>query len=108
LNDEFDSGCCSDSETSEAIKKYFDNMGEVLCPHSAIGVNVAESQISQIPMITLATAHPAKFPDAVANACGITPDLPSHMADLYERNERMTRVSGDLKALEAIIRKGIK
>ena len=43
LNDEFDSGCCSDSETSEAIKKYFDNMGEVLCPHSAIGVNVAEN-----------------------------------------------------------------
>ena len=42
------------------------------------------------------------------SSIGITPDLPSHMADLYERNERMTRVSGDLKALEAIIRKGIK
>mgnify|MGYP001269069109 FL=1 len=108
LNDEFDSGCCSDIETSQAIKKYYNSMGEILCPHSAIGVSVSEEQMNETPIITLATAHPAKFPDAVEKACGIIPNLPPHMADLYVRDERMTRVSGDLNALEAIIRKGIK
>jgi len=108
LNDEFDSGCCSDIETSQAIKKYYNSMGEILCPHSAIGVSVSEEHMNETPIITLATAHPAKFPDAVEKACGIIPNLPPHMADLYVRDERMTRVSGDLNALEAIIRKGIK
>mgnify|MGYP000381405503 FL=1 len=108
LNDEFDSGCCSDIETSQAIKKYHNSMGEILCPHSAIGVSVSEEYMNETPIITLATAHPAKFPDAVEKACGIIPNLPPHMADLYVRDERMTRVSGDLNTLEAIIRKGIK
>ena len=108
LINEFDSGCCSDIETIQAIKKYHGSMGEILCPHSAIGVSVSEDQMGESPMITLATAHPAKFPDAVQKACGVIPDLPSHMADLYDRDERMTRVPGDLNALEAIIRKGIK
>jgi len=108
LNDEFDSGCCSDIETSQAIKKYYNSMGEILCPHSAIGVSVSEEHMNETPIITLATAHPAKFPDAVEKACGIIPNLPPHMADLYVRDERMTRVSGDLNALEAVIRKGIK
>jgi threonine synthase len=108
LNDEFDSGCCSDIETSQAIKKYHNSMGEILCPHSAIGVSVSEEHMNETPIITLATAHPAKFPDAVEKACGIIPNLPPHMADLYVRDERMTHVSGDLNALEAIIRKGIK
>ncbi|MDC1455440.1 threonine synthase, partial [Amylibacter sp.] len=108
LINEFDSGCCSDIETIQAIKKYHGSMGEILCPHSAIGVSVSEDQMGESPMITLATAHPAKFPDAVQKACGVIPDLPSHMADLYDRNERMTRVPADLNALEAIIRKGIK
>jgi len=59
------------------------------------------------PMVTLATAHAAKFPDAVEAACGIRPDLPPHMADLFEREERVTRVANDLAAIQNIIRKGI-
>ena len=55
-------------------------------------------------MITLATAHPAKFPDAVEAASGIRPGLPPHMADLFERPERVTRLSNDLSALEAHVR----
>ena len=55
-------------------------------------------------MITLATAHPAKFPDAVEAATGIRPPLPNRMADLYDRSERVTRVANDLGALENIIR----
>ena len=108
LRDEFDSGRCSEEETSATIKKYVKTTGEVLCPHSAIGVKVADEHMGDAPMITLATAHPAKFPAAVKDACGIHPELPAHMADLFERSERMTRVAGDLSAVEAVIRKGIK
>jgi threonine synthase len=55
-------------------------------------------------MVTLATAHPAKFPDAVQAATGIRPALPPRMADLFDRPERMTRVPNDLAALKALVR----
>jgi threonine synthase len=58
-------------------------------------------------MITLATAHPAKFPDAVEAATGQRPPLPDHMADLFDREERVTRVPNDLEALKDIIKGGI-
>ena len=56
-------------------------------------------------MICLATAHPAKFPDAVEQACGTRPALPSRMADLYSREERLVTLPNDLGALEAHIEK---
>ena len=55
-------------------------------------------------MITLATAHPAKFPDAVHAATGIRPSLPPRMSDLFERDERVTRVDNNLDALKAIVK----
>ena len=110
LREEFDSGRCSEVETSAAIKAYVAATGEVLCPHTATAVKVADEHNSDgaTPMITLATAHPAKFPAAVKDACGIHPDLPPHMAGLFERDERQTRVAGTLKAVEAVIRESIK
>ena len=54
-------------------------------------------------MITLATAHPAKFPDAVNNAMGKHPTLPPHMADMMDKPERVTRVPNDLAALQALV-----
>ena len=62
---------------------------------------------SAAPMITLATAHPAKFPDAVEAASGIRPGLPPRMADLFDRAERVTRVPNDLAALQALVRERI-
>jgi len=107
---EFDSGDCSEAETSAAIAILKKMTGEVVCPHTAVGVKVAadKRQTGRVPMITLATAHPAKFPDAVAAACGVRPPLPPHMADLFDRPERMTRVANDLGALKDIILKGIR
>jgi threonine synthase len=55
-------------------------------------------------MVTLATAHPAKFPDAVEAATGIRPGLPARMGDLFQRPERVTRVPNDLAALKTLIR----
>ena len=100
----FASGRCSEEETVATIRAAYAATGEVLCPHSAVGVKVAEEHLGTTPMITLATAHPAKFPDAVEGAMGVRPALPARMGDLYDRPERMTRVANDLAALQAIIR----
>jgi len=104
LREHFASGSASEEETKATIKSTFETTGEVLCPHSAVGVKVASEHLGATPMITLATAHPAKFPDAVKAACGVDAPLPPHMADLYDRPERFTQVPNDLDALEALIR----
>ena len=104
LRDLFASGRVSEEETSLAIRAERAASGELLCPHSAVGVKVAGAHLGHVPMITLATAHPAKFPDAVEAATGLRPGLPPRMADLFDRPERVTRVANDLAALESIVR----
>ncbi len=108
LREHYSSGRASEAETSATIARALKETGELLCPHSAVGVKVAEEQpASAVPMVTLATAHPAKFPDAVEAATGIRPALPPRMADLFEREERLTRVPNDLEALKARILEGL-
>jgi threonine synthase len=107
LRETFASGRCSEAETATTIARAFAATGEVLCPHTAVGVKVAEEHLGHAPMITLATAHPAKFPDAVEAAMGQRPQLPPRMADLFDRPERFTRVTNDLAALKSLIRERI-
>ncbi len=104
LREIFTSGRVSEDETRATIAATLKQSAELLCPHSAVGVKVAESHLGTVPMVTLATAHPAKFPDAVEAATGLRPGLPPRMADLFDRPERLTRVPNDLSALEALIR----
>ena len=105
LQSHYSSGRASEQETSRTIAATLKSAEELLCPHSAIGVKVAEEHLQKgVPMVTLATAHPAKFPAAVEAASGIHPDLPARMADLYDRSERVTRVPNDLEALKDHIR----
>ncbi len=103
LRETFVSGRASEQETMATIKDMLARTGEVLCPHSAVAVNVAEEHLGDEPMITLATAHPAKFPAAVEEACGIHPPLPARMGDLFAREERFTEVDNDLAALTKLI-----
>ncbi len=103
LRETFVSGRASEQETMAKIKDMLARTGEVLCPHSAVAVKVAEENLGDEPMITLATAHPAKFPAAVEEACGIHPPLPTRMGDLFEREERFTEVDNDLDALTKLI-----
>ena len=104
LREIYGSGRVSEEETSATIRDMGRRTGEVLCPHTAVGVRVAEAHIDPArPMVTLATAHPAKFPDAVEAATGTRPPLPNRMADLYDRPERLVRVANDLAAVEALI-----
>ena len=105
LQDHYVSGRADEDETRQEIARSLAASGELLCPHSAVGVKVAnENRMAGVPMITLATAHPAKFPAAVEAATGVHPALPTRMADLYERSERVTRITNDLTTLEAHIR----
>ncbi len=103
LKDNFTSGRASEDETRDTIRTTLSQTGELLCPHSAVAVKVAQESLGPEPMITLATAHPAKFPDAVEAATGIRPALPPRMADLFDRPERVTRVANDLAALQSLI-----
>ena len=107
LQEIYKSGRVSEDETSRMITRAYGEMGELLCPHSAVGVHVAQDHLGDTPMITLATAHPAKFPDAVEVASELRPPLPPRMADLFDREERITRVGNDLAAIQQIIRDGI-
>ena len=107
LKDTFKSGRASEEQTSAAITRYIKQHGELLCPHTAVGVHVAEPHLGKTPMVTLATAHPAKFPDAVKAASGIAAPLPPRMADLYDRPERLTRVANDLSAIQSLIKERI-
>ncbi len=106
IRGEFDSDRCDEPQTLQSIKATLAGTTELICPHTATGVHVAAAHSKPgTPMITLATAHPAKFPDAVEKATGLRPPLPQHMADLFDRKERVTRLPNDLAALQDFIRK---
>ncbi|ARJ69753.1 threonine synthase [Paracoccus contaminans] len=104
LRELYDSGRASEAETLSTIARVRAETGQVVCPHTAVGVKVADEHRRQgVPMITLATAHPAKFPDAVEQAIGLRPALPAHMARMAGLPERVTRVENDSEALKSLI-----
>jgi len=101
----FDSGRLDDEGTLGAIADCRRRFGETIDPHSAVGYAVAQQhrRDTSVPMVVLATAHPAKFPDAVARATGERPSLPDRLSDLLERAERVDGLPNDLAALKALI-----
>src|SRR6056297_3450595 len=103
----YDSGTADEAATSETIARTLVRRAELVCPHTAVGIHVGDQharRAPEVPMVTLATAHPAKFPDAVEAATGRRPPLPPRMADLFDRPERLTPVANDLATLEDLIR----
>jgi threonine synthase len=105
IRSQFVAGRADEDEVAATIRTMRRETGYLIDPHSAVGVAVAEkeSRDPAIPMIVLGTAHPAKFPDAVAAACGVTPSLPDWLADLPERRERVTVLPADQGAVERFI-----
>ncbi len=104
IRQRFDAARSDESETAATIQRIRDATGYVLDPHTAVGVSVAEHlrREGQI-VVTLATAHPAKFPDAVETACGTRPELPARLGDLMTRPERFETLPNDLAAVENFI-----
>jgi len=95
-----------DARTCEVIADLHEKTGQLLDPHSAVGVEAARKRRGDrsVPLVALATAHPAKFPDAVEQATGIRPDLPARMADLYDRDEHFTVLSNRLEDIRDFVR----
>ena len=94
----------NDAETLAVMKRIYGDSGMLVDPHTAVGIASAEACAEPgVPTITLATAHPAKFPDAVKKATGVHPALPDHVADLFDREERIVNLPNDLQAIEAFV-----
>jgi threonine synthase len=95
-----------DRETLAEMTRLYRETGETIDPHSAVGIATARHLAagSTRPVIALGTAHPAKFPDAVEQACGVRPALPPRLADLYQREERCLRLPNDLRQVQTAIR----
>lgn len=104
IRNEFAAGTAGEDATGRTIAETWKNSNYLLDPHTAVGVAVARSLPRGAgPMITLATAHPAKFPAAVKAASGIEPPLPAWLADLYKRQERLDVLANDQRAIEDFI-----
>jgi threonine synthase len=97
----FSAARADDALTLETIGSFYKKHGYVLDPHTAVGIAAAQSTGGAV--ITLATAHPAKFPDAVAKATGTAPQLPAHMQDLFTRTEHYEKMPNDRNAVQAAI-----
>jgi len=92
-------------QMAEAIRWGWEATGELVDPHTAIALHAARTSSidASVPVVTLATAHPAKFPDAVERATGRRPGLPARVGDLFEREERLTDLPGDYDAVAAYV-----
>ncbi len=101
VREEFDSASVDDETTCQVIAQVYKASGEMLDPHTAIGVQAARECLAghAEPAVTLATAHPAKFSEAIAAAGLPSPVLPPHLADLFQREERYTVVDNELSAI---------
>ena len=95
-----------DAGTARVIGEIYKTTGQLIDPHTAVGVHAARTANLDpaIPRLTLATAHPAKFPAAVEAATGIHPPLPPALAGLFERNERFTVLANDLAEVKKFVR----
>jgi threonine synthase len=105
---EFDGYRTTAREAAATMRETWEEAHYLLDPHTAVAVHAAKRARKHdpaTPMIALATAHPAKFPDAVQAATGVRPELPAHLADLMARKERVIVLRNDREAVEACIEK---
>ncbi|MBN08458.1 MAG: threonine synthase [Rhodospirillaceae bacterium] len=100
-----------DNETQDALATLYNHTGELFDPHTVIGIKAGQAARASAssaalvtsPVVSLATAHPAKFPDAVEGATGQRPRLPARLADLFDREERMVSLNNNIDQVEQYI-----
>ncbi|QIG53323.1 threonine synthase [Altererythrobacter sp. BO-6] len=101
----FTSARADQEQVLQALRWAYEHAGEVIDPHTAVGLHAARaSQLdAAIPIVTLATAHPAKFPEAVERATGLRPALPARIGDLFAREESYTELTGEYDAVRDFV-----
>lgn len=106
----FDGHRTDNAGTLAEIRAVHAATGELVDPHTAVGLAAARDRRrdATVPVVALACAHPAKFPDAVEDATGVRPALPPRLADLYEREERLTLLPNDLARVKAFVRERVR
>lgn len=104
IADLFGAGTANQQQTLETMAQVFERPGYLVDPHTAVAMRVAEqAETGQIPMVTLATAHPAKFPDAVKTATGETVEVPQWAAQRADNPEVLNVLDNDLVAVKKFI-----
>lgn len=105
IRNSFTADRADENETAATMRATLREAGYFVDPHTAVGLAVAEKEARDpaVPMVVLATAHPAKFPDAVEAACGVRPALPDWLADLPQRRERLHVLPPDQAAVERFV-----
>lgn len=103
LDGTFRAARCDDQQTLDEIRRVYVESGMLIDPHTATGTAAARAMAGDHSVVTLATAHPAKFPDAVRRATGVEPTLPPHLAHLFDVDERYSVLPNDLSSVERYI-----
>lgn len=105
IREEFDAGRADETETAAAIRAGWREAGELVDPHTAVALAVADRDTTdtRVPSIVLSTAHPAKFPDAVEAACGQRPQLPAWLDGLMTKSEHMKVMKNDQAEIERFV-----
>jgi threonine synthase len=104
MRERFSSARIGEAEVAETIRRTQKETGELLDPHTAVGYAAARLHANaDAVMVTLATAHPAKFPDAVERASGVRPALPALLGDLMSREERYDTLPADAGSVERYV-----
>jgi threonine synthase len=102
----FDADKCDNAQTLATIKSVYEKTGQIIDPHTAVGLFVGEQcHNSNVPLINLACAAAAKFPEIVKQAIGKDALLPDFLGDLYDRPERLQIIDNDIEAFKNIIQK---
>jgi threonine synthase len=110
IRSEFDAAATNEEQTGAEIARCWHQASELVDPHTAVGIHAARKSLAAdpaTPMVALATAHAAKFPDAIERAIGVRPPLPAYMADLLGKPERFTVLPNDQAAIERYIRDSV-
>lgn len=104
MRETFSGADANDAMTKAEITRFFEEEGALICPHTAVGFAAFPQPAADRPVVYLATAHPAKFPETVEEATGVRPPLPPKCADLYDRPEQVAALPTDAEAVKALIR----
>lgn len=103
---EFSARRCDDEQTLAIMKECHDNTGMLIDPHTAVAMHAAVAEMEEnpaVPMVILACAHPAKFPEAVEKATGITPEMPARLEAVMKKAEHYTPLGNDFEKVKSFV-----